>query len=63
MKWPNDEVALRIKISKVWEWDWNDKTLTFESMNKKKYFWNFDWLGYHYMIHISMFSYLMMGWN
>ena len=39
MKWLNDEVASRNKISKVREWDWNDKYLTFESTNKRKYFW------------------------
>ena len=38
MKWLNDEVVSRIKISKVREWDWNDKSSTFESMNKRKYF-------------------------
>ena len=44
MKWLNDEVASRNKISKVREWDWNDKSLTFESTNKKKYFWILiDW--------------------
>ena len=37
-KWLNDEVASRNKISKVQEWDWNDKSLTFESTNKRKYF-------------------------
>ena len=63
MKWLNDEVVSWIKISKAQEWDWNDKSSTFESTNKKKIFLNFDWLGCHQMIHRSMFSYLMMGWN
>ena len=39
MKRLNDEVISRIKISKVREWDWNDKFSIFESTNKKKYFW------------------------